>query len=94
MKIKTVQSIDVADWDNLIEETYGRTYCFQQQDDCRPRGIEHITVPVEDPYDFENDAIEERVNGDEMGVSFAAWLARDPKTAARRERQVGSHSRT
>ncbi len=26
-----------------------------------------------------NDTVPEEINGDEMGVSFAAWLARDPK---------------
>jgi hypothetical protein len=78
MKIKTVQSIDVSDWDELVESTYGRPYNFQQQDDCKDRGIEHITVP-DDPEDFENDTIPEEVNGEEMGVSFKAWLARDPK---------------
>jgi hypothetical protein len=79
MKISTVQSIDVGDWDDLVEQTYGRTYNFQQQDDCKERGVVNFTVPCEDPDDFENDTIREVVNGDEMGVSFAAWLARDPK---------------
>lgn len=39
----------------------------------------NITVPTTRPYDYENATVPEEVNGDEMGVSFAAWLARDPK---------------
>lgn len=73
--------IDVHDWDELVQKTYGRPYNFQQQDDCKERGTHELTVP-----DYENvcdqdmhDSIPEVVNGDEMGVKFAVWLARDPK---------------
>jgi len=31
-----------------------------------------------DPYDYENDTVPEIVNCEEMGVSFKAWLERDP----------------
>jgi hypothetical protein len=78
IKIQTKQVISVQDWDDLVEETYGRTYSFQQQDGCKERGKANITIP-DHPYDYKNDTIPEKVNGDEMGVSFAAWLARDPK---------------
>jgi len=70
--------IDVSDWDNLVQETYGRIYNFQQQDGCKERGTFSLTVPSH-AYDYENDTIPEKVNGNEMGVSFKAWLARDPK---------------
>lgn len=70
--------IDDSDWDNLVTETYGRPYCFQQQDGCKDRGNVYITIPSQ-PYDYPNSTIPEKVNGNEMGVSFAAWLARDPK---------------
>lgn len=81
--VKQVNMIDVSDWDALVEKTYGRTYNFQQQDGCKDRGIFKLRVP-ESPeeaaeYDFENDTIPEKVNGEEMGVSFKAWLERDPK---------------
>lgn len=66
------------DWDKLVIETYGRPYAFQQQDDCKERGIFRLTVPDE-AFDFANDSIPEIVNGDEMGVSFEAWKSRDPK---------------
>lgn len=78
IKIKIQQLIEVSDWDDLVTKTYGRPYSFQQQDGCQSRGQVNITVPELYPYDFENDTIPEEVNGDEMGVSFKAWLARDP----------------
>lgn len=78
IKIRTEQVIDVNEWDKLVMETYGRHYSFQQQDGCKKRERFPITVP-DVAYDFENDTVPEEVNGEEMGVSFAAWLARDPK---------------
>jgi len=41
--------------------------------------IQNLQIPVEDPEDFENDSVPEKVNHSEMGVSFQAWLDRDPK---------------
>lgn len=80
MKIKNVKMIDVQDWDALVQDTYGRTYSFQQQDGCKSRGIFEFKVPSDDyESDFENDTVPEEVNHEKMGVSFAAWLARDPK---------------
>ncbi len=77
-KFKTVTVIDVSDWDELVKETYGKPYSFQQQDGCKERQTVHLEAPCEE-YDFDNDTIPEEVNGEEMGVSFKAWLARDPK---------------
>ncbi len=78
MKIRLEQVIDLADWDDLVEKTYGRHYSLQQQDGCQGRGMIRISVPDE-ADDFENDSVPEEVNHKEMGVSFKAWLARDPK---------------
>ena len=78
IKFKNVKVISLQDWDDLVQKTYGRIYSFQQQDDCKDRGIFCFSVPGE-ACDFENCSIEERVNGREMGVSFKAWLERDPK---------------
>lgn len=77
INIQNRQIISVDDWDALVEETYGRIYSFQQQDDCKERGLVSITIP-DKPSDYENDTVPEKVNSNEMGVSFAAWLARDP----------------
>ncbi len=79
LKTKKVNVIDDSDWDNLVSETYGRPYCFQQQDGCKERQHVSITVPVEHPEDYENDTVPEVVNHSEMGVSFKTWLERDPK---------------
>lgn len=79
IKSKTKQIIDVSDFDDLVQKTYGRVYSFQQQDNCKARGVEYFTVPIKYPEDYENDSVPEKVNGEEMGVSFRAWLARDPK---------------
>ena len=77
--ITKVNMIDVGDWDELVESTYGRPYSFQQQDNCKERGTENLTVPCHAyDYDWDDDVVD-KINGDEMGVSFAAWLARDPK---------------
>lgn len=78
LKFKTKQVIDVGDWDDLVKSTYGKPYSFQQQDGCKDRGTHELTIPDE-AYDYKNQTIPEEVNGEEMGVSFAAWLARDPK---------------
>lgn len=78
MKITNVKMIDVSDWDKFVKDTYGRPYKFQQQNGGRDRGVFSLTVP-EDANDFENETVPEVVNGDKMGVSFKAWLDRDPK---------------
>lgn len=78
MKIQTKKVIDVSDWDDLVKKTYGRPYSFQQQDGCRERGTFKFTVPDE-AEDFEGESVPEVVNAEEMGVTFAAWLKRDPK---------------
>jgi len=79
MKFKTEKIISVQDWDELVQKTYGRIYSFQQQDGCKDRGIFRFSVPNSETFDFENNSIVEQVNGPEMGVSFKAWLERDPK---------------
>ncbi len=78
MKIRNERVVKCRDWDKLVKETYGRPYCFQQQDGCKQRGRYHLTVPTE-AEDYESDTVPELINHEEMGVSFAAWLKRDPK---------------
>ena len=73
IRIKDKKVIDCSEWDRIVQETYNRPYCFQQQDGCKERGTFGFNVP-DTPKDFENDTI-----SDELGVSFKAWLARDPK---------------
>lgn len=79
LKYEIKKIISVSNFDKLVQETYGRIYSFQQQDGCKERGFYSITVPYDDPYDYGNDTVPEVVNHEEMGVSFKAWLERDPK---------------
>ena len=80
LKYKNTKTIDVSDWDNLVQSTYGRPYSFQQQNGCQSRGTVGLSVPS-DWTDDESmyDSIPEEINGEEMGVKFSVWLARDPK---------------
>ena len=78
IKVQNKQVIRVKDWDDLVTKTYGKPYKFQQQAYCKPRGTHYITIP-EEAEDYENDTVLEEINGEQMGVSFAAWLARDVK---------------
>lgn len=82
LKTKTKQIINMQDWDNLVIETYGKPYMFQQQDGCKDRGTEHITVPAINPYDYEDvsdefDPTEKDPFSCFGGVSFKNWLEID-----------------
>lgn len=78
-KLKTtiLTIIEEADWSKFVRKVYNRPYQFQQQDRCYPHGYFRFSVPDES-NDFDNDTIPEIVNHEAMGVSFEAWLARDP----------------
>jgi hypothetical protein len=78
MKINKRNQIKVDDWDDLVESTYNKIYSFQQQDECKDRGIETISTEDEEE-DFENTEIPFEVNGEEMGVSFETWLNTSPE---------------
>ena len=79
LKYEIKKIIDSFDLDALVLETYGKPYCFQQQDGCKPRGIEYISIPVKNPYDFKNNSLPFKINGDYMGVSFETWLNTTPE---------------
>ena len=81
MKTTTVIMVEVQEWNKLVKDTYGRPYHFQQQDGCKPRGTFTLSVP-EEADDYENDTVPEEVNYEHIrGVSFKAWLERDPTQA-------------
>ena len=77
MKSQYVQYVEMRDWDDLVSKTYGRPYSLQQQNGCRDRGTLKITVPGL-ANDYDADSVSEEEDGDDMGVSFKAWLERDP----------------
>ena len=78
MKIKNTKVISIQDWNKCVQKTYGRPYNFQQQSGCQDRHTFHLTVP-DQADDFKNDSVPEVVNGPQMGVSFKAWLKRNPR---------------
>lgn len=83
MKIETIKQISLQDWNELIENTYGKPYNFQQQDGCKPRGIETIETNSKWAEDFENTEIPFEINGEEMGVSLETWLNTSPEDTAK-----------
>lgn len=76
IKFTNKQVIDVQDWDQLVVDTYGKPYSFQQQDGCKERQTVDFSVPDE-PYHYSNDTLPYVINGEQMGVSFEAWKATD-----------------
>lgn len=77
LHFKTEKIVSDHDWDELVMKVYGRPYAFQQQDGCKNRGLFRFNVP-DSAEDFINDSVPEKLNGEEMGVSFKAWMERDP----------------
>jgi len=82
MIIRDIKMIDSDDLDDLIQETYNKPYCFQQQDGCKSRGTHTITVSKED-YNEDDDDYPDNIpfliNGEEMGVKFKTWLNTTPE---------------
>lgn len=78
LKYTLTRVVEVSDWDDFVEQNYGRTYALQQQDGCKQRGTVTLTVPCPDAEDYENESIPIEVNGDEMGVKFDVWKNCDP----------------
>lgn len=91
LKVKKNKVIDCFEFDRLVEETYGKKYCFQQQNGCKGRGIHRFTVPETYTCDDEmHDDIPEVINGSQMGVKFKTWLERDPEEWNGAEEDAGS----
>ena len=82
IKYKVINVIDCDDWDNLVQNTYGKPYILQQQNGCMERQRLKITVPPDRVEDFPNDTFEgfkkRRFAENGLGVSFKAWLEKDP----------------
>lgn len=83
--------MDYHELDALVTKVYGRTYAFQQQDDCKDRGTHHVSVPVKNPEDYSNNSVPEVINGNKMGVSFEAWLARTPTEWHGNKKEAGAY---
>lgn len=70
----------------LVAKTYGRPYRFRQQEGERDRAVKCFSVPDFEYKDYGNDTVPERVGHKKTGVSFKAWLARDPKAPLNEDR--------
>ena len=70
-------TFDYYDFNKLVEKTYDKFYCFQQQDNGRKHGVYTFEIPVKSPFNYQNISIPEIVNHSEIGVDFYTWLQRD-----------------
>ncbi len=90
IKLRNVKMIEVRDWDELVKDTYGKPYNFQQQYGCQERGVFNLTIPSEYTCDEEmSDETPEIISGKIMGVKFDVWLARDPNQPVADKSDVG-----
>ena len=79
---KNVIFVSDSEWDKLVNETYGKPYELQQQqNDCYENGSRiEFEVPFSssEPYSkFENATLPYEINGEKMGVSLESWVATD-----------------
>jgi len=74
LKYRTQRVISLRDWDQLVKDTYGKEYAFQQQDGCRERQQYHITIPSP----WTNDSMQDEPRKNAQGVKFSVWLEEDP----------------
>ena len=63
IKFTNKKIIEVNDWDDLVTKTYGKPYSFQQQDDCKSRGVENISISIEEVEDYYPENIPFKING-------------------------------
>jgi hypothetical protein len=75
LKYKTQRVIDLRDWDQLVKDTYGKEYSFQQQDGCRERQQYYIEIPSKWTND---DDMPDEPRKNERGVKFSVWLEENP----------------
>lgn len=81
LNIEKASIIEVSDWNEFVEDIYGKPYNFQQQSGCRDRGVFDITVPNEEMCEDElPSSIPEKINGEHMCVKFEVWENTDPQT--------------
>lgn len=78
MKTRSINIIELEDWNAAIRGVYGKPYDLQQQDGFRSRGVLWLTVPDISGDEYMHEEIPEIVNHHKMGVKFRAWLGRDP----------------
>jgi len=65
LEFETRKIIESSNWDKFVSKTYGKPYCFQQQEGYRDRGTYEFTVPgqFEDEF-YGTVSLAEWVNGE------------------------------
>lgn len=71
-------NLEVADFNELVENVYKKPYNLQQQNGCYDRRKLYLTIPSASNDNDMHDDIPDKVNGEYRGVKFATWLQRDP----------------
>ena len=61
----------------LVMQTYGRPYAFNQQEDSKGTDVHFYDIPVENPRDYSRTEMPDVINGLQQGISFETWLNRD-----------------
>lgn len=84
LKYKMEKVIKDSDWDKLVVKTYDRPYTFQQQGDCRPRGVYPLEAYEGELDDYSNVSLEEWMN-----TPFDGW--NDYRQVMRWERDFYPH---
>lgn len=79
LEYKLKRFVDVSVWDQLVKDTYGKPYKFQQQYGCQERGIHFLTIPAKGEDEDMYDSIPEDIKSSKMGVKFDIWLNTDPE---------------
>lgn len=77
LEFRIEKVIDSSDLDALVVATYGKPFCFQQQDDCRDRGSYQFEVKSEPDLSDEfkgKTELDCGINGEDYGVDFQTWL--------------------
>ena len=82
LKYRTQRVISLRDWDQLVKDTYGKEYAFQQQDGCRERQQYRIDIPSSlNKHGFRennDDSMQDEPRKNAQGVKFSVWLEEDP----------------
>lgn len=76
LKYRTEKVVDSFDLDRLVQDTYGKGFCYQQQDGCKSKGSEVWDIPTK----FSGvhlDVKPEDVKNTTYGTTFKTWLESD-----------------
>lgn len=79
LKSKAVRIVQHYDWDEFVEEVYGKIYSFKAQPDKLFTKMQHITVPLEEVEEYKNTEITFEPFPLRFGVRFETWKNTTPE---------------